>query len=158
MGLIPIICFTLAFIFLWAIVNHASLKRLQSNISDTQTALLENINDQNAVIKSVLESKENSVNVDKANPDDIASILVPQVSMLNKSVLVASIKSHQQKVNRLKAGNPGLFNQHPELDQQMSRVNNGLNNLTDTIFSYNNLVEKAPTKFLARMLGFNIIR
>jgi hypothetical protein len=158
MGLIPIICFSLAFIFLWAIVNHASLKKLQQTISDIQANLLEEIKEQNAVIKSIFKSSEKKTEGNNLLFEEVSSILAPQVSVINKNALIKSIKAHQQKIKQFQVGNPQLSDQHPELNQQTAQITNELNNLTDAIFSYNKLVEKAPTKFLARILGFNIIK
>lgn len=160
MGFIPIIFFTLAFLFLWAIVNYNSLKKTDSEIRLQLSKAETIVNDRKEIARKVLAdlpdrlaSSDLSVCLIKIVDCPVPSrALLPQFfnTSAAKSSLMEEINVLQQAENEfitldlidaLKAKNQDL--------QTLST------DLKENLRNFKMLTTKPPSKFIARLFNFS---
>ena len=160
MGFIPIILFSLAFIFLWGIVNYNSLRKIRNEILQLQESIIEvSLKRKNLATEllsglSIIEAdKENIASIMKIgdNPlidaDNIRQVLGNEVSRTQLSVELNAL-SQLKEIPRYPSGQiNSLIDFTRQLIEMQPRI-------MDLFHNYQDMVSKPPSRFIARLFGF----
>lgn len=160
MGFIPIILFTLAFIFLWGIVNYNSLRKTRNEI----TQLQERIITISLKRKDLCTRLLSGTSIDEADKDNLAIIMkiaeIPSIDKKNIGQTLRNEVSRTQLTTELNALlQLSKTDRHPqELVDSLIRLTNELNEIhpgiTDLYHNYHEMTDKPPSRFIARLFGF----
>ena len=162
MGFIPIILFTLAFVFLWGIVNYNSLRKTRNEIAQLK----------DRIIAISLKRKElctkllSGTSINEADKENLAAIVkIAESRLVDKKNIDGIIRdefSRSQLSTELNALNrlSDTNRYAADLVTALIKLTNELieiqPKITDLYHNYHDMTTKPPSSFVARLFGFSI--
>ena len=160
MGFIPIILFTLAFVFLWGIVNYNSLKKTRNEIARLQERTISISKERKTLATKLLSG----LSMSEADKDNMATIIKivenPLIEGRNIREALRNEASRSQltaeldtlsRLNKTSLHPPALINALKELTMELKEIQP---RIMDLFHNYDNMVSKPPSSFIARLFGF----
>lgn len=159
MGFIPLIFFSSAFIFLWAIVNYSSLKKTNNDIDLLIENLAQLIKEKGVMFKNEAQNLT----------ENAPTALFNQVNQFNDSSLPERDKLSEfftQFGSRSLILSENKILEKAAMDKQIkaefsteivsrnSQIISILAELKDKVKNYNQLIKTPPSKFIARLFNF----
>ena len=160
MGFLPIILFTLAFIFLWGIVNYNSLRKIRNEITQLQESVIDiSLKRKNAATKLL-----SGINPDKAGEDSLATIRkIADGQVIDKENINQMLRNEANRTQLASElaslSQMSETTRHPEaLIASLSELTHQLKELQprlmDLLHNYHDMVTRPPSRFIARLFGF----
>lgn len=160
MGFIPIILFTLAFIFLWGIVNYSSLRKTRNEISRLRERITAISQERRELSTRLLSG----ISIKEADKDNMATIMkIAESPLINPENIEKNLRQESSRA-QLSAELKALTaleatNQHPreliisltELTTELAKIHPAM---MDLLHNYREMTSKPPSRFIARLFGF----
>ncbi len=160
MGFIPIIFFTLAFIFLWGIVNYNSLRKTRDEILQLRATIIKVLKERKALAAGLLselnegdEAKDHMAMISRVanspsmDPENINHILRHEA---NRTHLADEFNALSEMM-RNSPRQEGVITPLIELTRQLRELRP---RIMDLFQSYQNMIGKLPSGFIANLFGF----
>ena len=159
MGFIPIILFTLAFIFLWGIVNYNSLRRTRNEITQLQERVIDISGERKKLATQLLSG----LSIEKGGKDNMTTIVKivdgPSIDEENIRDVLRNAASRARLAGELDSlSQLTQPSDHAKLVDSLRELTRELKDIQprimDLFHNYDNMVSRPPSSFIARLFGF----
>jgi hypothetical protein len=159
MGFLPIILAILGFLFLWAIVNYQSLRIRKNEVDHAADEVFQQAGYRNQILKS-LPSSDN----DEVGLKEIFALIKRKLDEHQRTEMSVEDKiRHEKQIDELMTDIPPPDG-HAEYEESYLALQKSHQDYQRAVVSYrrrlreyNELIQKNPTKMLAKLSGFRPI-